>query len=80
VIIPTHDIRDSVAISVSPQFVISSEARNLLILNAYDFKIPRPFDGLTVLSIVEGLTPRNDIMTQSHCPGRYFGEIQITVF
>ena len=36
-------LRDGVVISVSAQFVISSEARNLLILNACDFKIPRPF-------------------------------------
>ena len=36
-------LRDGVVISVSAQFIISSEAGNLLILNAYDFKIPRPF-------------------------------------
>jgi hypothetical protein len=49
---PTLSLRDCVAILISDQIVISSEARNLLILNAYEFKIPR-------------LKPRNDIITPS---------------
>jgi len=42
-----------------------NSARNVLVLSAYEFKIPRPFGRLTVMSVVEGLSPRNDIATQS---------------
>ena len=46
--------RDSVVMLLSAQSVISSGARNLLLLSAYVFKIPRPFDKLMALSEIEG--------------------------
>jgi hypothetical protein len=46
-----YKLRDCVITAILVLNVISSEARNLVFVNTYEFKIPR-------------LMPRNDIMTQ----------------